>query len=280
MMKDPNVSDQLSNPVVQRESHGPCNICKSVGKLTWDHVPPQGSIQIKPMQQQTILQKLATGHGGDHEYSISQNGVKFRTLCGQCNNKLLGKRYDPVLKEFTASLTCNVTSGLSLPPVVHIETRPAHLVRAVFGHLLATKGKIQDTVPDQQMRSFFLDDNVTVPDGLKVFYWLHPYHNVVIIRDVAMPAVRGGVGRVCWKFGFFSILKFFPVGFLVSDVDEYEGLNELTQYIQGAPHKPARVPIKLVRVEDPRWPEIVDDGNLLAGGQSIQSSILATPKDG
>jgi len=32
---------------------------------------------------------------------ISQNGVKFRTLCGKCNNDLLDLRYDPELIPFT-----------------------------------------------------------------------------------------------------------------------------------------------------------------------------------
>lgn len=229
------------------------------------------------MQQQTVMQNLATRHGGDHRYSISQNGVKFRTLCGTCNNKLLGKRYDPVLNAFTAKVTQNVTSTLTLPQVVHIETNPASLIRAVFGHLLAAKGKIEDTTSDQAMRAFFLDETLTQPDGFKVFFWLHPYNNVIIIRDVVMPAVRG---RVFKKTGFFSIFKFFPLGFIVVTLDQYEGLNDLTNYARISSGASISVPVPLTRIEHPHWPEMVDDSNFMAGGQSIYSSILAEPRNG
>jgi hypothetical protein len=276
-MKKKESSDQVKNAVIKREKIGPCNICKSVETLTWDHVPPQGGTQIHPMQQQTIMQNLATCHGGHPRYSISQNGVKFRTICGMCNNTRLGRTYDPVLNEFRAKVVQNVTTTLILLPVVQIETNPRSLIRAVFGHLLAAKGKIEDTVPDQAMRAYFLDETLVEPEKLKVFYWVHPYHNVVIIRDVAMPAVRG---RLFNETGFFSIIKFFPLGFLVSDLDQYEGLNELTRYARISSGNPVWVPVSLIRVEDPRWPEIVDDTNLLAGGQSIYSSILAEPRNG
>jgi hypothetical protein len=229
------------------------------------------------MQQQTVMQNLATKHGGDHRYSISQNGVKFRTLCSTCNNEWLGTRYDPTLNDFTAKVVQVVTTTLVLPPVVHIETDPASLIRAVFGHLLAAKGKIEDTITDQAMRAFFLDDTLVRPNGLKVFFWLHPYNNVTIIRDVAMPAVRGDFFQ---ETGLFSILKYFPLGFVVVNLDQYEDLSDLTNYARISSGAPVSVPVSLTRVEHPHWPELVDDTNFLAGGQCLYSSILAEPRKG
>ena len=274
MKKKP--AESLKNSIVKRALSGNCNICGVRCRLTWDHVPPKGSAAIGPMDQQTVLQHLATRHGGDHRYSISQNGVKFRTLCGKCNNDILGAQCDPALNDFTDRVTRNVSSVLALPRTVHVNARPSQLVRAIFGHLLAAKGQIEDSVPDRQMRVYFQNHALHVPHGLKVFYWLHPYHNVVIIRDVVMPAVRGRFGQ---KPGMFSILKFFPMGYLVTDLGQYEGLTELTHYARIAGGAEIALPISLKRVEHPRWPEIVDDGNFLAGGQSVQSSILAEPRN-
>jgi hypothetical protein len=268
--------DSLQHSIVKREPHGNCNICGTPCKLTWDHLPPSGSTRIQPMEQQTVLQHVATGHG-EHRYSISQNGVKFRTLCDVCNNDRLGAQCDPVLIDFTTRVTRNVTSGLTLPHIVHVSTNPSKLIRAIFGHLLAAKGRIENTVPDRQMKAYFLDPNSICPVGLNVFYWLHPYHNVVVIRDVVMPAVRR---RFSDKPGMFSILKFFPVGYLVTDLAKYEGLTSLTHYATISNGSDLDLPLNLARVEHPRWPEIVDDGNFLAGGQSVQSSILAKPKGG
>ena len=84
---------------VKREKTSYCNICGNMDSLTWDHVPPQVGIEVTPLEQKTILQHLVSD-GSNKKYHISQNGLKFRTLCKKCNNELLGKKYDPILNEF------------------------------------------------------------------------------------------------------------------------------------------------------------------------------------
>jgi hypothetical protein len=49
------------------------------------------------------------------------------------------------------------------------------------------------------------------------------------IRDVVMPSVRGNLETM----GFFSILKYFPMAYLICDLDQYEGLDDLTLYYRG-----------------------------------------------
>ena len=89
-----------------------------------------------------------------------------------------------------------------------------------------------------------------------------------------MPAVRGRFD----KFGLFSIIKYFPVAYLVTDLQSYEGLAELTSFRHLKSSEYAEIPIPLRKIENPAWPEMVDDRNFVMAGQSFQSSIYATPK--
>ena len=91
-----------------------------------------------------------------------------------------------------------------------------------------------------------------------------------------MPAIRGKFGG---KAGFFSILKYFPIAYLVTNLKEYEGLNEVTLYRDAKPQDIIDIPINLKDIRSPEWPEIVDDGNMMMGGKSIQSSVSAIPKN-
>jgi len=258
---------------IKRDKNDLCNICRKQASLSWDHVPPKGGIEVTPVEQETILQRF-TGKENERIYSISQNGVKFRTICADCNNKRLGDKYDPVLNEFSLGVGRFLNTTLEMPPIIKYETRPNLLIRAIIGHLLAAKGYFEETTIDEKCRNFILDESATFPVNLKLFYWVYPYPDIVVIRDVVMPAVRGNLGTK----GCFSILKYFPIAYLVCDLAQYEGVDDLTFYYDKDPSKVVNIPIKLKQVKHPQWPEIVDDTNFIIGGQSLKSSLYATPK--
>lgn len=174
------------------------------------------------------------------EYKISQNGVKYRTICSNCNAKL-GSLYDITLNKFTSEIGQLIKSRISLPDTINITTKPSHIKRSVCGHLLAAKLEIKDTTIDKSLRDFVFNESKKVPDKLKVFYWLYPYKNTIIIRDAAMPKVRGNFN----EFGMFSLLKYFPIAFMITDCDKYEGLSELTSYCYGDIDDEVQVPIDL-----------------------------------
>jgi len=86
MKTDPIAPDYVR---VKREKKGVCNICLNPGDLKWDHVPPQGGVDVAPLDQYTIIERLA-GCSNNPNRILSQNGVKYRTLCQNCNSNLLG----------------------------------------------------------------------------------------------------------------------------------------------------------------------------------------------
>ena len=75
---------------------GPCNICGTRGQLTWDHVPPKGGVDLQLVEIERAT-AVFTSSLGMEKPEISQNGLKFRTLCATCNNKRLGAKFDPAL---------------------------------------------------------------------------------------------------------------------------------------------------------------------------------------
>jgi hypothetical protein len=257
----------------KRGKVGPCNICQQSAALSWDHVPPKGGINLRPVEQSTIFQHLI-GNLDKQKPHISQNGVKYRTLCKACNEKL-GHRYDPVLNNFALGIGEILKSTTEVPEVFHYKTQPVRLIRAILGHLLAAKNVIDNSEFDQQIRDFLFDDNAQVPEEVKIFYWIYPHEEIVVVRDVLMSSERGNFGR----FGhFIGILKYFPVAYLVCNLSQYEELDELTFYRDLEIDETVDIPIRLTNARHSSWPEVVDEGNFIAFGPSINSSAHARPK--
>jgi hypothetical protein len=249
-----------------------CNICGRKSILGWDHIPPRGVIELSSVEITSILQRVVPDKDRK-KFLLSQNGLKYRTLCSECNNRL-GREYDPILNEFARGIGAYLRTTISLPKIVHFNTKPNVLIRAVLGHMLAAKSHFDHVDTDVSLRPFLFDVDAPLPCNLNVFYWVYPYDNIVVLRNIGMPAVRGRFKELA----MFDILKYFPIGYLVVDKPSYEGLSELSAYRNLSIFAEIDVPINLQSVRDPDWPEKVDNGNILFGGQSLTSSVYAIPK--
>ncbi|MCI0528482.1 MAG: HNH endonuclease, partial [Nitrospira sp.] len=149
---------------VKREKFGLCNLCKKTADLAWDHVPPKGGIKLSSVEMRTILQTLS-GDPSKDKFRISQNGVKYRTLCQKCNN-WLGHEFDPTLNKFSNDVSLLVRSPMHLPPVLDVETKPHRLMRGILGHLVAAKADLDSVVFDEQVRNFIFDPTASIPEGI------------------------------------------------------------------------------------------------------------------
>jgi len=59
---------------------GVCNICGTEVRLTEDHTPPKGCVRVTQVEMKGIVELLAAELPGKRR-RVSQNGVKYRTLC-------------------------------------------------------------------------------------------------------------------------------------------------------------------------------------------------------
>lgn len=251
---------------------GPCNICINTRSLTWDHVPPKGSIKLSTVEMRVLYESLS-GKNEELKIKESQNGLKFRTICRDCN-EFLGHNYDPVINDFSMSVGRYLKSNLTFPSIVHHRTKPVKLMRGILGHLLSAKIEFDNSQLDEQVRDFIFDESATIPSDINIFYWIYPYDCTIILRDVAMPAVRGDFSNS----GFFQIFKFFPIAYIITNLTSYEGLYELTTYRHLPIDEEADILLLLDRTEHYRWPEIVDKGNIVLAGQAAANAVFSVPK--
>jgi len=124
----------------KRDKCGRCNICGTAGKLSWDHVPPKGSVVPTRTEILSVGRMLAAKDKIGKDV-VSQNGIKYRTLCGRCNNDLLGKKCDPTLNAFARDVGRILGSGIVPPPVVRIPTKPVSVTPPAAFRRSATLGR-------------------------------------------------------------------------------------------------------------------------------------------
>jgi len=134
----------------KRKFHDYCNIGGILADLTWDHVPPKSCLNDMPVRFNHFLD----GVPRYNQYSkISQNGIRFRTICAHCNNELLGRIYDPALCDFTKNVVAYITETLNTARTVedrliaipnrYFDVQINKMVRSICGHILAAKNEYQ-----------------------------------------------------------------------------------------------------------------------------------------
>lgn len=139
---------------------------------------------------------------------FSQSGVKYRTLCKKCNNERLGLGYDPTFISLANGIRSYLESALHLPAEMRIQTRPNRLVRSVVGHLLAHGvSEHRNGAMIERLTDYFLDERLPFPQDLKLYYWVYPCNDQVVVKGAA-------ASLHYWKsFAVFMLLKVFPLSF-------------------------------------------------------------------
>jgi hypothetical protein len=232
---------------------GTCNLCGVTTRLTEDHIPPKGV----PLVGQAYLERLIDSLGAERSQRagrLFQRGVKYRSICGKCNNEALGQAFDPTLIKFCKEVRSSLSEHIYLP--VTIEVQQNRLFRSVVGHLLAHGIGTYRMGPFTALKTtYFADPAAVFPPDLRLYCWVYPYKRQVAARGIAS----------IFDFRFksepfvFSILKFFPVAWMCSTA-------ELPDYVS---NQVVRVDqLSTINIDDhgvislnpsnvpsPRWPE-------------------------
>jgi hypothetical protein len=262
---------------------GYCSICKKFGPLSFDHIPPKGTVTIRPVEIRSLTQHF---YEKRTKATISQNGVKFRTICERCNNELLGHLYDPELIKFTNDvslfLRARIDNNLEFPPKQHFEVKSQKLLRSVIGHILAgfiiedsTNEPIDAPFPNA-LRNYFLDHTKPIPEKLRVYFWLYPSKNQVLMR---------GFGFMSLRFKgviLGDLMKFFPIAYwLVWDKPNNIKINqpELCKQKDLCLEESEVVNIDFRKIPNEKWPENPgDDEMILLSEQSTSYSVYKKKK--
>ena len=260
--------------VTRGQKIGVCNICGTHGPLTYDHIPPKGVSRLSQVAMMSIVDLLSVERPR-RSTRFSQNGVKYQTLCKKCNNELLGLRYDPTLITLTKDIRLYLESTLYLPAQMGSKTRPNRLARCVVGHLLAhgveghRGGKLLQGLAD-----FFLDESLQLPKELKLYYWVYPYNDQVIIKGA-------GISMHYWNsFAIFMLLKFFPLSFffVLNEPSSWRvPYSRLDTMLSGGIDDEANMSIAFTGLPPQRWPEAPGDTGIVLYGDGATSAVPRTP---
>lgn len=247
---------------------GRCNICGDFGPLTEDHSPPKSCHRPKAVQVRHIAELLdANSSPTAKPGRVLQNGLKFRTLCHQCNNDYLGLRYDPTLASFTNAVAGFLASAITLPDVTSIRGNPQRMMRSIFGHIAAQgvdrylKGK-----ETEQLVEWFKNDELPLPEGIRFYYWPFPYQDCIVSRDAAYLHIPSSTTCLLW------LMKFFPVSFLMTFEKSSKPLFNLPQLSSYHDLLPVELelPVVLKGLPPRFWPEApTDDSAVLYGPEAM-----------
>ncbi len=155
-----------------------CNICKQTKELTWDHVPPKAVLVEKSTYAAPLFSTLSSD---SHQMTHYQSGIKYRTICAECNGALLGK-YDAAYREFTQSVVQRldalediIRTGGVIPRTITVELQINKVLRSICGHLLSMKKVFDDkTRTDEHLRKYVLNERLKL-DNEHLFCWFYPY---------------------------------------------------------------------------------------------------------
>ena len=195
---------------------GFCAICGYKRPLSRDHVPPKGCNNLNDVEIMALLPSENSAKVG----TTSQGGAHYRTLCGTCNNTLLGIHYDPALIDLSNAITGLALGAkrreIALPQIIYPFIKPQRIARSVVGHVLAglaveetTQGLFSSPISDS-LRSYFLNEAAGFPENLEIYYWVYPSRRQVLIKNISKSLINSSGER---EVVFGHIFKFLPLGF-------------------------------------------------------------------
>lgn len=214
-------SDRLNSWAATTGKKGPghCVICGAFGQLTKDHVPPKGCAVITNSVLSRLVMETEADRPAGKTVQI-QGGLKFRTICGVCNNERLGLRFDPELKIFVDSMREGLQkagSNVVLPRWVHAKANLHLVAKSVIGHVLAahsvadTEVWRRDIGASESLRKYFLEPDIAFPSDWRLYCWPYFSRKQIILRHASWMNVS--LNDPSKKIVYGHVLKFLPLGF-------------------------------------------------------------------
>lgn len=208
-----NISKRIDSCRIDK---GYCLICGEFGRLSEDHVPPKGAIQLTVVEQKLITEVFGKINGPKVK-GVKGKGSTFKTICEPCNNVHLGNSDSEVanfFKELNHKLIHHFESANSFSNIISIEVDALKFARAMVGHVLsATSSKECINTPKESLyfdplKKFVLGDDKAISETHDLYYWFYPFRRHLSAKMVSFH--NEGHNAVV------SCLHFFPLAFLIT----------------------------------------------------------------
>lgn len=213
---------EFKNRLTQRRMHteivqGYCLICGVYGKLSWDHVPPQGSITITKVEQVHLTEIMGVDPVPVRGLK-SPNGSKFKTICKECNSGCLGvndQEVARVYKGITELVNHHFTYASNPHNVFWFPFDAVKFCRAMIGHVLSAttvdecREKPIASPYFTPLQKFVMGDDTAMKDTHDMYCWFYPHRHHLSIKLFAFR----NRGNQC----SISLLSFFPLAFSITE---------------------------------------------------------------
>ena len=216
-----------------------CNICLTKQELTNDHVPPK-----------------CTGNSGLYHYvnllnfmiskqimykGVSQDGIKYKTICQKCNNEKL-KEYDiEIDKLFYTIKTAKASDKLTLK----LTLKPNKIIRGILGHFLSAKTSHIHTSSEDIFSEAINHPSKPINNNLG-FYVVPYFHNQIrVIRDLIID-----YGKV-----LVNCIKIYPLAFIITQPKYFPKLTDWNYFFDIAPDSERSIEIFGMKECQLEWPE-------------------------
>ena len=245
-------------------TYGPCALCRHYSKLTENHVPPESTGNADRWLAQSYLTTVT----GDSDLIFGRRfngGIRFRTLCADCNNKL-GGREDKALLAFNEQVTKLVESPFQLPPLMRIAAKPNLIIRGLLAHSVSANDTGVPSRFDEEARSIFFGKKAMRLSSWNVFYWIYMAKELFLARSLFLASWFPTL-----VVHEMQILKIYPLAFLFTDAPHFYGLPNMMQFIRPRDEDEAELPLFLYRRENnPVFPAYAgSDKVVFAGGHAF-----------
>jgi hypothetical protein len=159
-----------------------------------------------------------------------------------------------------------------LPEAILVPVKVQRLLKGVLGHLVAAMEDDNLSDFDRAAAPYVLAPEAPLPDSLHVFYWPHPWDNIVVSRDFWRPR---NYLKLQSDIACFSTLKYYPIAFLVGEHPEYAALPSFDAFRTAGVDEVIQLPIDLTLKINHNWPEF-DSFTILA--KTVYSSRFSSPR--
>ena len=196
--------------------------------MTWEHVPPKSCNNAGAIKTKDIFEIK------DNKYHYeSQNGIKYRTICGDCNNSILGACSDVAFKNLYEQCVFFLDSLSCLSEEQYIEIDIYNIVKSVFGKFLAMSKEFVNSEIDNEMRNFILHD--IIPTSLHLYFRIYPYASIIQCRNCLSSNVTNPNDYT--TKGLLSLLYYYPFAFILSTETENIHNIDFLEHLDVKNHK-------------------------------------------
>lgn len=239
-----------------------CNICLNTKILTVDHVPPKCTGNRGRFRYISFMNYMANPSASP--LGLSQNGIKYQTICEECNTKRL-KECDDELALLFRPFVENDSQPIVLGKPTQLRANLA--IRGILGHFVAAKTSHLRSSLEELFAQSLLDQDKPIPSELGFYVLPYISSQIRILRDVLL--------FINEKQVVFNIVKVYPFAFIITSDRVFPNLPNWHQYFDVQKSEVVTITPFQTQPVNYDWPENVRP---IMFGKSGSESVIAFPE--